>query len=79
MININWLDTGVLVVIVIALVNAIKKATGDKLGYWYMLFSVALGFAVYGIGIYAPEFVKIGLALGLTASGIFDIYSKKGV
>jgi len=76
MIDINWLDTAVLVVIVVAVVNAIKVATQNKLGYWYMLIAVALGFGVYAIALYAPEFVKIGLAIGLTSSGIYDITKK---
>jgi len=76
MIDINWLDTAVLVVIVVAVVNAIKVATQNKLGYWYMLIAVVLGFGVYAIALYAPEFVKIGLAIGLTSSGIYDITKK---
>ncbi len=77
MLNINWLDTGVLVVIVVALVNFVKSATGNKLGYFYMLIAVALGFGIYAVAIYAPEFVKIGLAIGLVASGIYDLAVKK--
>ena len=77
MLNINWLDTGVLVVIVVALVNAIKAATKDKLGYWYMLMAVALGFGIYAVSLYAPDFVKVGLAIGLVASGIYDLAVKK--
>ena len=77
MLNINWLDTGVLVVIVVALVNFIKAITLNKLGYFYMLIAVALGFGVYAIAIYAPDFVKIGLAIGLVASGIYDLAVKK--
>ncbi len=77
MLNINWLDTSILVVIVVALVNAIKAATLNKLGYWYLLISVALGFGVYAVAIYAPDFVKIGLAIGLVASGIYDLAVKK--
>lgn len=77
MLNINWLDTGVLVVIVVALVNALKAATLNKLGYWYMLIAVALGFGIYAIALYAPDFVKIGLAIGLVASGIYDLAVKK--
>lgn len=76
MIDINWLDTAVLVAIVVALVNAIKTATGNKLGYWYMLISIAIGFGIYALGLYAPSFVKIGLAIGLAASGIYDIYKR---
>jgi hypothetical protein len=74
---IDWLDTAVLVAIVIALVNAIKTASGNKWGYWYMLIAIAFGFGVYAISIYAPDFVKMGLAIGLASSGIYDIYSKK--
>ena len=76
MIEINWLDTAVLVAIVVALVNAIKAATDNKLGYWYMLISVGVGFGVYALGLYAPAFVKVGLAIGLAASGIYDIYRR---
>ena len=76
MIDINWLDTAVLVVIVVAVVNAIKAATQNKLGYWYMLIAVALGFGIYAIALYAPEFVKIGLAIGLASSGIYDLTKK---
>ena len=74
---IDWLDTAVLVAIVISLVNAIKSATNNKLGYWYMLISVALGFGVYALSLYAPEFVKMGFAIGLASAGIYDIYTKK--
>ncbi len=77
MVNIDWLNTGVLVVIVVALVNALKAATLNKLGYWYMLIAVALGFGVYAVAVYAPDFVKIGLAIGLVASGIYDLAVKK--
>ena len=76
MVEIDWLNLAVLVVIVVALVNFIKMAIGNKLGYFYMLIALALGFGVYAIAIYAPAFVKIGLAIGLSASGIYDIYKK---
>jgi uncharacterized membrane-anchored protein len=77
MVTINWLDAGFLVLMVIALVNAIKTASSNKWGYWYMLISLALGFGMYALALYAPEFVKIGFAIGITASGIYDVYQKK--
>ena len=77
MVEIDWLNLAVLVVIVVALVNFIKAITLNKLGYFYMLIALALGFGVYAIAIYAPDFVKIGLAIGLSASGIYDLAVKK--
>ena len=77
MIGIDWLSTVVLVAITVAIVNAIKTATKDKLGYWYMLISIGVGAAIYSIGAYAPEMVKNMLVIGLVASGLYDI-AKKG-
>jgi len=34
MFNIDFLDIAVLVIITVAIVNVIKKATGEKLGQW---------------------------------------------
>jgi hypothetical protein len=76
MIGIDWLSTAVLVAITVAIVNAIKAATGDKLKYWYMLISVGVGAAIYAIGTYAPDVVKNMLVIGLAASGLYDIYKK---
>jgi len=76
MINIDFLDIAVITVITIAVVNAIKEATGNKLGYWYMLISAGVGALVYAIGMYAPDTVKGFLAVGLVASGLYDIYKK---
>jgi len=76
MINIDFLDIAVLVVITVAVVNVIKKATGDKLGQWYMLISAGVGAAIYAIGMYAPDVVKGFLAVGLVASGLYDIVKK---
>jgi len=76
MINIDFLDIAVLVIITVAIVNVIKKATGDKLGQWYMLISAGVGAAIYAIGMYAPDVVKGFLAVGLVASGLYDIVKK---
>lgn len=77
MINIDFLDIAVLTVITVAIVNAIKSAVGDKIkGNWYMLISAGVGAAIYAIGMYAPDVVKGFIAVGLVASGIYDIYKK---
>jgi len=76
MINIDFLDIAVLVIITVAIVNVIKKATGDKLGQWYLLISAGVGAAIYAIGMYAPDVVKGFLAVGLVASGLYDIVKK---
>ena len=76
MINIDFLDITILVVITVAIVNVIKKATGDKLGQWYMLISAGVGAVIYAIGMYAPDVVKGFLAVGLVASGLYDIVKK---
>ena len=78
MFGIDFLDITVLVVITVAVVNAIKKAVGDKIkGQWYMLISAGVGAAIYAIGLYAPDVVKGFIAVGLVASGLYDIYKKK--
>jgi len=76
MINIDFLDIAVLVIITVAVVNVIKKATGDKLGQWYLLISAGVGAVIYAIGMYAPDVVKGFLAVGLVASGLYDIVKK---
>lgn len=76
MINIDFLDIAILVVITVAIVNVIKKATGDSLGQWYMLISAGVGAVIYAIGLYAPDVVKGFIAVGLVASGLYDIYKK---
>ena len=76
MINIDFLDIAVLVIITVAVVNVIKKATGDNLGLWYTLISAGVGAVIYAIGLYAPDVVKGFVAVGLVASGLYDIYKK---
>ena len=72
MINIDFLDITILVAITLAITNAIKKATGDSLGYWYMAISAGVGAALYAIGLYAPDVVIGFIAVGLVASGLYD-------
>ena len=70
---IDFLNIGILVVITVAIVDVIKKATGGKLGDIYMLISAGVGAALYAIGLYAPPVVQGFLAVGLIASGIYVI------
>ena len=78
MINIDFLDIAILVAITVAIVNVIKKATGDKLGQWYMLISAGVGAVIYAIGLYAPDVVKGFFVIGLVASGIYTVAGKIG-
>ena len=73
MININFLDITVIVLITVACVEAIKKATGNRWGQKYMLISAVVGALVYAIGLYAPDVVKGFIVVGLVASGLYDI------
>lgn len=73
MININFLDITVLVLITVSVVESIKKATGNKLGQWYMLISAGVGAVLFAIGMYAPDIVKGFIIVGLVASGLYDI------
>jgi len=78
MIDINFLDIAVLTVITVAIVNAIKQAVGDKIkNNYYILISAAVGACIYAIGLYAPDTVKGFIAVGLIASGLYDITKKK--
>ena len=76
MFNLDFTDIAILAAVTLAIVNAIKNATKNKLGYWYMLISAGVGAALYAIGLYAPD-VAIGfIVVGLVASGIYDTYTK---
>jgi len=73
MFGIDFLDITVLVIITVAIVDIIKKATGNKLGDFYILISAGVGAVLYAIGLYAPPIVQGFLAVGLIASGVFVI------
>lgn len=76
MLNIDFLDIAVLTVITVAIVNLIKNLTSNKLGQWYILISAVVGACVYAVGLYAPDTVKGFVAVGLVASGLYDVYKK---
>jgi hypothetical protein len=69
-------STAVLVLVTIAIVNRIKAEVPLLKDYFYTLISFGVGAALYFIGVYAPVAVTVPLAIGLTASGIFDATKK---
>ena len=82
MINIDWLDIVVQVAIVMALVNLVKKISGDKLGQYAMLVSMGIAFVVVFLAsMPSPviwfELVRNSIIVGLTASGLFDLRAGK--
>ena len=82
MININWLDIVVQIAIVIALTNWVKTLSKDRLGHYAMLVSMGIAFVVVFLATLPNpvvwfEIVKNSIIVGLSASGLFDIYKKK--
>lgn len=71
--GIDWGSTAFLVAIVYALTEFVKTLAKDKLGQWVRLIAIALGFGAIYFATYAPEIVKLGFIIGITASGIYDI------
>jgi len=83
MINIDWLDITVQVSIVIALVNLIKKVSGDKLGQYAVLVSMGIAFVVVFLAtvpeaIIWYELIRNAIIVGLTASGLYTLAGKVG-
>ena len=73
----DWTNTAILVLVTVAIVNRIKSEIPQIKGSWYTLIAFVVGAALYFIGVYAPVEVTVPLAIGLTASGIYDAYKKK--
>jgi len=73
----DWTSTAILVLVTVAITNRIKVLLPDINSSWYTLIAFGVGAALYFIGLYAPVEVTAPLAIGLTASGIFDAYKKK--
>ncbi len=73
----DWTSTAILVIVTVAIVNRIKVLAPDINSSWYTLIAFGVGAVLYFIGLYAPIEVTTPLAIGLTASGIFDAYKKQ--
>ena len=79
----EWGELAVQVAIVIALVNWIKALTNDKLGFYSVLVSMGVAFAVVFLAtmpnaIVWYELVKSSIIVGLSASGLYTIAGKIG-
>ena len=72
----NWLDAGLIVLVVIAIVNRIKAEAPNIKSAYYILISFGVGAAIYSIGLFAPDIVKQIVLIGLAASGIYDEFKK---
>lgn len=73
------LNFATIALITVAIVNRIKAETPVIKSYWYTLMSIAIGAGLYAVSIYASDVVMGFIFAGLIASGIFDIYAKKGI
>ena len=73
------LDLATIALITVAIVNRIKAETPAIKSYWYTLMSIAIGAGLYAVSLYTDEVVKGFIFAGLIASGIFDIYAKRGI
>lgn len=71
--GLNFLDIATIVLVTVAVVDLIKKATDNKLGDWYTLISAGVGAVIYAIGLFTPEIVQGFIAVGLIASGLYVI------
>ena len=75
--GLDWTSAAVLVLVTVAIVNRIKAEAPVIKGFWYTIIAFGVGAVLYFIGIYAPVIVTVPLTIGLAASGIFDVYTKK--
>jgi len=74
--NLEIIDVSVIVLVTIAIINRIKSEAPELKSYFYTLMSFAVGAVVYAIFTYAPPPVPVIVAIGLAASGIYDIFNK---
>ena len=75
--GLDWTSAAVLVLVTVAVVNRIKAEAPALTGFWYTIIAFGVGAVLYFIGVYAPVIVTVPLTIGLAASGIFDVYTKK--
>ena len=70
------IEIAVIIAVVIAIINRIKKEVPPIASYWYTLMAFGIGAIVYTITMFAPAVVVVILFIGLSASGIYDIFKK---
>ncbi len=73
----EWAEMAFQVAVSLALVEFIKKLTGETLGHWYMLISMGVAFVVVLLSMFNDfmwlDYVRQSIIVGLAASGVFDI------
>jgi len=74
--DITALQTGIIVLVVIAIINRIKTEVPPMASYWYTLMAFGVGAGVYAVVTFAPAFVSTIFFIGLAASGIYDVFKK---
>ena len=72
----EFVDVSIIILVTIAIINRIKKEAPELKDYYYTLMAFAIGAAMYALFTYAPAPIPIMVAIGLAASGIFDIFKK---
>ena len=75
--NIPAIEIGVIVLVTIAIINRIKAEAPTIKDYWYTVMAFGIGAVVYLIVLFAPVIVTTILFIGLSASGIYDIFKQK--
>ena len=73
------LDLATIGLITVAIINRLKAEIPPIKSYFYTLMAIAIGAGLYAISVYAPPVVFGFIFAGLIASGIFDIYAKRGI
>ena len=81
--EINFGALAIQIAITIAVVDFIKNASKDKLGYYAILVAVGIGFILTILGILPAQpdwlfVVKNTLTIGLVAAGIYKVAGKIG-
>uniref|UniRef100_A0A6M3XJB4 Holin n=1 Tax=viral metagenome TaxID=1070528 RepID=A0A6M3XJB4_9ZZZZ len=79
----DWKEIVFQIAIVVALVNWIKALTNDKLGFYSLLVSMGVSFAVVFLATLPEtiiwfEFVRNSIIVGLSASGFYTVAGKIG-
>lgn len=75
--DLQAIEIGVIVMVVIAIISRVKAEIPPIKDYWYTLMAFAVGAIVYVIVMFAPAIVTTILFIGLAASGIYDIFKPK--
>lgn len=81
--NIDFGSLVIQIAITIAVVNYIKAASKDKLGFYAILVAIGVGFILTILGILPAQIdwlfvIKNTLTIGLSAAGVYKLADKIG-